>query len=82
MKVHVSSNDNFEGCTDTKVTVRQGQSKSIELVELHDDGSGRCGKYNHEAMGTVGGKYDVKGREDSSVTCRKDWLGVCQCTKD
>ena len=85
--VHVYGQD---GCdTDTNVTVKQGESKTITLDEYYqeDDSTykkGRVGvcKYAHEALGTVSFKADVRGTADSSVTCRKDWLDVCQCTKD
>ena len=68
------------GCTDTKVQVKTGQSKTIELVARNKNGE-TC-KYNHNAEGVVGGKYDIKAEDFSSVTCKRDWARVCQCKKD
>ena len=68
------------GCTDTKVQVKKGHSKTIELVARNKNGI-TC-KYNHNAEGVVGGKYDIKAEEFSSVTCKRDRARVCQCKKD
>lgn len=65
--------------------IPQGHSVTIPLVGWIDGPAGTrpyyC-TYAHEAEGTTGGKEDVHGNEVSSVTCKKDWAGVCQCTKD
>ena len=79
--VHVFNGDTH--CTRKKVTVHQHESVTVMLREVptnYEDG--HCGKYAHEAMGTAGGKHDVHADEDSSVTCKRDWAHVCQCTKD
>ena len=81
--VNVSPQKGYRGagCTDTYFTVSQGNSKTIELEERSADERYPC-KYAHEARGTALGKHDVRGDSDSTVTCRKDWASVCQCTKD
>ena len=79
--VYINSSKDNDGCTDTKVTVRKGHSKTIQIAATDIDGNS-CGKYNHKAGGTIWGKYDIRGSKDSRVTCKKDWLGVCQCEKD
>ena len=79
--VHVYSSWDYTGCTREWVVVPRGHTKTIELVP--DSGYGqRCGNYAHEAKGTVGGHYNVHGDEVASVTCKRDWAWVCQCTKD
>ena len=79
--VHVFSKNSDDGCTNEWVVVHRGHTETIELVP--DSGYGqRCGHYMHEAKGTVGGKYDVHGDETASITCKRDWAWVCQCTKD
>lgn len=78
--VRVHTGNTKDGCTNTKVTVHQNHSKTVELIEKNDEG-GDC-KYGHEAMGTVYGKFKVRGDKNSSVTCKRDWAKVCQCTKD
>ena len=79
--VHVYSSLGYTGCTNEWVVVHRGHTETIELVP--DSGYGqRCGHYMHEAKGTVGGKYDVHGDETASITCKRDWAWVCQCTKD
>ena len=80
VKVRIYANGS-EGCTQKRVTVHQGRPKTIELMEQNIDGDD-CGKYAHEAIGTVMGKYDAPADEDTHVTCKKDWAAVCQCTKD
>ena len=84
VSLHVYSSTIFSDCTNIKVTVHQGHTKTVELVEQVLDGGDwwSCEKYAHEAMGTVFGGWDVRGDRDTSVTCKKDWLGVCQCDKD
>lgn len=87
--VHVRG---YQGCTNTKVQVRKGSTKVVNLIPTSDkyvdeDGSVYYGpertcKYKHEAKGTLGGKRRVSGKENSSVTCKRDWARVCQCTKD
>ena len=62
-------------------TIDKGSSRTITLAAKGINTTQTC-PYAHEAEGTVGGKQDVYGDENSSVTCRKDWAGVCQCTKD
>lgn len=82
--VHVWDSDRRRKCTDTKVTVGKGKSKTISIASTFQFANGEtldC-KYRHEAMGTVGGKRDVPGKKDSHVTCKKDWYDVCQCTRD
>ena len=76
--VHVYNE--FRGCTEKKVTVHRNRSETIEIAATDKNGYA-CGKYRHEAKGTTFGKYDVYGNEDSRVICKKDWAGVCQCTK-
>lgn len=85
--VHVYQKDHTdEGCTNTHVTVNKKSSKTIELVPYYYKNGQwqdpRNCKYKHEAHGTVAGKEDVHGNENASVTCKKDRIGVCQCTKD
>lgn len=86
--VHV---DGPPGCTDTKVNVAIGSTRTINLVQTTD--KARSGAfiikvkeyectYTHEASGTVGGKQNIHGKQNSKVTCEKDRGGVCQCTKD
>ena len=86
VKVHVFGQKG-KSCTDTHVTVHQGESETVQLKAQYR-GSGvesntlyPC-KYKHEAQGTVGGKRHVLGSEHSTVTCKRDWARVCQCTKD
>lgn len=81
VKVHIYSEGKYDGCTEEAVTVRKGHTRTIELIEHANDGD-ECGKYAHEAMGTAFGDFDIHGGKQSSVTCKKDWLSVCQCTKD
>lgn len=61
--------------------IHQGDSVTVKLVGWVDGGAGTrphyC-TYAIEAEGTTAGK-SVNGNEDSSVTCKKDWGGVCQC---
>lgn len=90
--VHVKAGDQDVGCTRTKVSLRKGKSKTIELIPTSTKYEKPAGavvtvpeyecKYRHEASGTVLGKRDVHGKQHSSVTCKKDWGGVCQCKKD
>ncbi len=76
-------------CTHTKVALKHNETKTVLLkgrVEgtVPDGGahySHNC-VYKHEADGTAGGARDVHGDQQSGVTCRNDWIGVCQCTKD
>lgn len=92
VKVHVFvpmmdiASAEVQPCTHTWVTVDKHSSKSLTLMEVDYDvdppGTVICDNYFHEAGGTTGGKKDVDGREDSSVTCKNDWARVCQCTKD
>lgn len=78
-----------EACTDTWVSLKHGETKTFQLRREFTDSSSdgktvihtRC-KYFHEAEGTTGGKQDLYGDEVASVTCKNDWAGVCQCTKD
>ena len=79
--VHVDTKRGYYGCTDIYTTVHKGHSKTIQLAEQADEGQD-CGNYRHEAAGTIKGKFDVPADGDSHVTCKKDWLNVCQCTKD
>ena len=70
------------GCTNTKVKVKTGQSKTISLTVR--DKKGDICEYHHYAKGT-GASWppkDVMGDEVSSVTCKRDWARVCQCKKD
>ena len=72
-------------CTDKKVSVRQGHSETVVVQEKYKTRVGgwfNCEGYRHEAMGTKWGKPDAPPDGDTHVTCKKDWLGVCQCTKD
>lgn len=72
-------------CTNKTLRINKGQSKTIELKEEYlSSGAEKyfpC-RYNHEAKGTAFGKNDVYGDKHSSVTCKRDWARVCQCTKD
>ena len=68
-----------ETCTEKKVTVGKGKSKTVEVRARGDLGF-PC-KYSHMAAGTVGGESNY-WLEDGSVTCKEDWFDVCQCTKD
>ena len=82
VKVHVYGKLE-SGCTTREVTVRQGQSRTLDLVPTYkDNGLKKDCFYFHEANGTVGGKQDVNGTRDSHVTCKKDWAHVCQCKLD
>ena len=67
-------------CTDTKVQVKTGQSKTIALVAQNEKGE-TC-KYIHVAKGIIGGAYNVKAEDFSSVTCKRDFARVCRCKKD
>ena len=90
--VHVFAQDDCD--TNTKVTVRQGSSKTITLDDYYNEkdhmskdgkivkGDPTTCKYAYEARGTVSFTRDVRGDRDSSVTCKRDWARVCQCTKD
>ena len=78
--VNVYSKKGYDGCKKVYISVPTGQSKTLEIRAQSYNGE-NCGKYRHEAAGTIEGKYDVRGDRDSYVTCKKDWLGVCQCTK-
>ena len=85
--VHVWGQEECD--TDKKVTIDQGESKTIELDDhfktsgsVYEEGVVKECKYGHEAMGTVSFKHDVAGSQDSHVTCKKDRIGVCQCRKD
>ena len=83
--MHVWDNNRKQKCTDTKVTVRKGESKQISIAATYvssPNGELLDCKYKHEAMGTVFGKRDADGSKDSFVTCKRDWYDVCQCTKD
>ena len=79
--VIISSKKDGEGCTSGRVTVHRGHSRVVPIAATDKDGN-ECGKYRHEAHLTILGEYDVSEHGDSHVTCKKDWLGVCQCTKD
>lgn len=79
--VHVFNNK--AGCTETTVTLGHKQSQTIKLTPFYfHKGEKKDCKYKHEANGTVAGKKDIYGGAHSSVTCKKDWADVCQCTKD
>ena len=68
------------GCTDTKVTVPEGESRTVSLKE---QGKYRaCHDYGHEAKGTAFGKRDVPAGGNSSVTCKRGNGNICQCKKD
>ena len=89
VKVHVYDM-NDTSCTNKWFTVSKGQTVTSNLytyratVFTNNDSSTQC-TYKHEAEGTVGGKSDVRGITSvgsyQKVTCKKDWIGVCQCTK-
>ena len=79
--VNVYSKKGYEGCKKVYIVVPTGQTKTIEISAKSNNNEENCGKYRHEAAGTIQGKYDVRGDKYSFVTCKKDWLGVCQCTK-
>lgn len=83
--VHVYSSSS-DSCTRTSVTIGQGEYKTVSLVPYWYDVSApkkaKDCKYYHQAYGTVGGENDVRGDEGATVSCRKDWLGVCQCRKN
>ncbi len=94
VRVHVYGGnppgDQYPGtCTDTWVSLKHGETKTISLtgrLEYFSQADNvsyayDC-KYTHEAEGTVMGDSDIDGREDSHVTCKNDWAGVCQCKKD
>lgn len=81
VKVHVDTIQ--AGGTDTWVKVPKSESRTVSLIEKYTAfGNTYTYYYVHEAQGTTGGDNDVKGTEDSRVTCRTDWIGVCQCLKD
>ena len=87
VSVHVWGPD--ECNTKTTVTVHQGESTTITLDEYYrvekseyNEGTRKECIYAHEAKGTVFGGHNVRGTEDSHVTCKKDSIGVCQCKKD
>lgn len=80
--VHVFAGNSLKRseCTNVDITVSQGQS--VTGVMWAKSYRGRsCGKYKHEAHGTVGGKADVDPNEVAYVTCKKDRYGICQCAK-
>lgn len=79
--VHVFSKNSDDGCTNEWVTVHKGESETIEILAKDKNGK-NCSKYTHEATGTVFNDYDISGFRNSSVTCKKDWAKICQCTKD
>lgn len=81
--LHVYPQDHRDevGCTNEWITVHKGSSRTIEISK-YSMGGLDCGKYRHEAAGTAFGHFDVDAGKDSHVTCKKDRLGVCQCTKD
>jgi hypothetical protein len=68
-------------CTEVNYRISKGSSRLLNLAVIGYNGTQMCA-YVHEAAGTVGGSKDVYGDETSSVTCKNDWFGVCQCTKD
>ena len=80
--VHVFD-DWFIKCTDKKVTVGIGQSKTITLKETGYTTKGRwkaC-RYSAEPMGTSEGPSGLPGDEDLHITCKKGGLW-CGCFKD
>ena len=79
VSVHVYDKKNKE-CTDTYVHVNENNSKTVSLIEETNNDTS-C-YYKHEAKGTIIGSRDIPGYLNSSVTCKKDWANVCQCTKD
>lgn len=79
--VTVKVYDKMMGCTDTKVNVHKGSRETIWLEPKGDNGR-EC-MYRHRPTGLLGGKADVAGHRNSSVTCeRKDADNACWCTKD
>ena len=77
--VHVYDDRSSE-CTDKMVRVDAGRSKTVSLKE--NTSSGELCLYKHLASGIVLGARNVPGNLDSSVTCRENLFGACQCTKD
>ena len=81
--VHVYDFWSRNKCTNKKVTVGIGQSKTITVKETRKTLSGRktC-KYSAEPMGTDDAEDSLlAGDEDTRVTCKSHWLG-CQCVKN
>ena len=86
-RVTVHVHGQFACKTNKYVAINEGHSKTITLDEYFNasdigDGTVNECKYFHEAKGTARGEQDVFGTEDSSVTCSKDRVGTCRCTKD
>lgn len=80
VRVHVDSIQ--PGSTNKWVKLGLGESEKISLRETYKLGGKRLTYYYvHEAAGTAGDN-DVSGKEDSSVTCRKETLNICNCRKD
>lgn len=75
--VHVYDLLGLKKCTNKKVTVGIGQSKTITLQETRK--SGKTCVYTAEAMGTYGSRFNIAGDQDSRVTCRRS--NVCICDK-
>lgn len=80
-------------CTNKKVQVSKGGTRVVDLIETTTTASGFLGKheeveeytckYYHRAKGSPTGYNDVKGDEDSRVTCKKSGLfKSCECIKD
>ena len=81
------------GCTKKDVHVSKGETKVVNLIETTTTYSGLFGKkektdeytckYSHRAKGHPQGYKNVKGDEDSRVTCKKGGaFNACQCLKD
>ncbi len=81
VKVHIDTIQ--PGGTNTWVTLNKGESKTVSVKSKYTAfGNTYTYYYTHEAKGTTGGDNDASGAKDTSVTCRKGVMGVCQCLLD
>ncbi len=79
------------GCSDIEVNVQQGAFKTVRLLpattvnntpyDPTTDSPREC-RYSWEVSPRFTVRSELRGREDYAMTCKKDWAGVCQCTKD
>ena len=79
------------GCSDIELNVQQGTFKTVRLLPTtpannapYDPtaGSPRECRYSWEVSPRFTVRSEMRGREDYAMTCKKDWTGVCQCSKD
>ena len=83
VKVHLWSTTS--GCGNKWVTIGKGSSVNVGIQSyvintFGDELKNHTCFYKHEAEGTTGGKQNLNGSSTyNTVTCNKDWAGVCQC---